>query len=223
MTELKRPRPLTSDTERTGFNLPSLSTRIGLGSAPISTRMGLGSASVRFHDCSLNDGLTNAKDLKDNAGGAALRARGVVAACLHICTLSRDDLSLGKDAKFSNGAHVSCPYLGCTFKNSQFQPQGKFPAEFLLNHLHSNHKHRRFNGDLLDLTMIVPQVEPATLKQPQQQTGLNPMTQTWPFVEIYCHKRYFYLEAQSFSVDGHAELFLWLWFLGQCDNLHFFS
>ena len=32
-------------------------------------------------------------------------------------------------------------------------------SEFLLNHLHSNHKHRRFNGDTLDLTMVVPQVE----------------------------------------------------------------
>lgn len=32
-------------------------------------------------------------------------------------------------------------------------------SEFLLNHLHSNHKHRRFNGDSLDLTMVVPQLE----------------------------------------------------------------
>ena len=39
-------------------------------------------------------------------------------------------------------------------------------------------------------------------------------TQTWPFVEVYCNKRYFYLEAQSYIIDGHAELFLWLWFLG---------
>ena len=36
----------------------------------------------------------------------------------------------------------------------------EFPfSEFLLNHLHSNHKHRRFNGDSLDLTMVVPQLE----------------------------------------------------------------
>ncbi len=35
-------------------------------------------------------------------------------------------------------------------------------------------------------------------------------------MEIYSHKRYFYLEAQSFAFDhGHAELFLWLWFLGK--------
>ena len=40
-------------------------------------------------------------------------------------------------------------------------------------------------------------------------------TQTWPFVEVYCNKRYFYLEAQSYIIDGHPELFLWLWFLGQ--------
>lgn len=39
-------------------------------------------------------------------------------------------------------------------------------------------------------------------------------TQTWPFVEVYCNKRYFYLEAQSYVIDGHPELFLWLWFLG---------
>ena len=39
--------------------------------------------------------------------------------------------------------------------------------------------------------------------------------QTWSFVEIYSHKKYFYLEAQSYTIDGHAELFLWLWFLGE--------
>lgn len=40
-------------------------------------------------------------------------------------------------------------------------------------------------------------------------------TQTWPFVEIFAHKRYFYLEAQAFTLDGHPEIFLWLWFLGK--------
>lgn len=45
--------------------------------------------------------------------------------------------------------------------------------------------------------------------QNQQMT-----TQTWPFVEIFAHKRYFYLEAQSFTLDGHPEIFLWVWFLG---------
>jgi hypothetical protein len=39
--------------------------------------------------------------------------------------------------------------------------------------------------------------------------------QTWPFVEIFAYKRYFYLEAQSFTLDGHPELFVWLWFLGK--------
>ena len=35
-------------------------------------------------------------------------------------------------------------------------------SEFVLNHLHSSHKHRRFNGDSLDMTMVVPQVEVET-------------------------------------------------------------
>ena len=34
-------------------------------------------------------------------------------------------------------------------------------------------------------------------------------------VQVYCNKRYFYLEAQSYIIDGHPELFLWLWFLGE--------
>ena len=75
-----------------------------------------------------------------------------------------------------SGIQVSCPYLYCTSKNSQFQHAGRFPSgdllrniretflyaffsEFVLNHLHSSHKHRRFNGDSLDMTMVVPQVE----------------------------------------------------------------
>ena len=73
------------------------------------------------------------------------------------------------------GIQVSCPYLYCNSKNSQFQHAGRFPSgnnricdvhqadevylEFVLNHLHSSHKHRRFNGDSLDMTMVVPQVE----------------------------------------------------------------
>ena len=47
------------------------------------------------------------------------------------------------------------------------------------------------------------------------QTIQQTTTQTWPFVEIYAHKRYFYLEAQSFCIDGHPEIFLWIWFLGE--------
>ena len=73
------------------------------------------------------------------------------------------------------GIQVSCPYLYCNSKNSQFQHAGRFPSgnnricdvhqadevylEFVLNHLHSSHKHRRFNGDSLDMTMVVPQVD----------------------------------------------------------------
>ena len=36
-------------------------------------------------------------------------------------------------------------------------------------------------------------------------------------VQVYCNKRYFYLEAQSYVIDGHPELFLWLWFLGKSE------
>ena len=170
--------------------------------------------------------------------------------------MAKEDITQNKDCKFQVGMQVSCPYLQCNFKNSQFQSAGRFPSgkvktspiaistyilhffsicilfsEFLLNHLHSNHKHRRFNGDNLDLTMVVPQVEIITeLKRSQTKidlslaNGSSPhpgpthstqlTTQTWPFVEIFAHKRYFYLEAQSFSIDGHPEIFLWLWFLG---------
>ena len=46
------------------------------------------------------------------------------------------------------------------------------------------------------------------------QQNQHSTTQTWPFVEIFAHKRYFYLEAQSFTLDGHPEIFLWVWFLG---------
>ena len=53
---------------------------------------------------------------------------------------------------------------------------------------------------------------PNSANIPTHQAQLT--TQTWPFVEIFAHKRYFYLEAQSFSIDGHPEIFLWLWFLG---------
>ena len=46
---------------------------------------------------------------------------------------------------------------------------------------------------------------------------------TWPttankinirLLKLFAHKRYFYLEAQSFTLDGHPEIFLWVWFLG---------
>ena len=119
----------------------------------------------------------------------------------------------------------------------------------MLNHLHSSHKHRRFNGDTLDMTMVVPSVDVDHmtgngLKKAGSTSNLSEKnlppgpstTQTWPFVEVYffelidlflihkfsisivevyCNKRYFYLEAQSYIIDGHPELFLWLWFLGK--------
>jgi hypothetical protein len=44
---------------------------------------------------------------------------------------------------------------------------------------------------------------------------------TWR--QVYCNKRYFYLEAQSYLIDGHPELFLWLWFLGTVINSLFTS
>lgn len=145
---------------------------------------------------------------------------------LRICSLSKEEFQISKDAKFSPGIQVSCPYLYCSSKNSQFQHAGRFPSEFVLNHLHSSHKHRRFNGDSLDMTMVVPQVEVENgpIRKAGSTSNLNgadtklppgpSTTQTWPFVEVYCNKRYFYLEAQSYIIDGHAELFLWLWFLG---------
>ena len=98
----------------------------------------------------------------------------------------------------------------------------------MLNHLHSSHKHRLFNGDTLDMTMVVPSVDVDHmtgngLKKAGSTSNLSEKnlppgpstTQTWPFVEVYCNKRYFYLEAQSYIIDGHPELFLWLWFLGE--------
>ncbi|XP_023347599.1 uncharacterized protein LOC111716386 [Eurytemora carolleeae] len=80
---------------------------------------------------------------------------------LRICSLTKEEFQISKDAKFSPGIQVSCPYLYCNSKNSQFQNAGRFPSAM-----------------------------------------------------VYCNKRYFYLEAQSYVIDGHPELFLWLWFLG---------
>ena len=66
----------------------------------------------------------------------------------------------------------------------------------------------------------VPSTPTAATSTP---TSAQATMQTWPFVEIYSHKKYFYLEAQSYTIDGHAELFLWLWFLGESQmTLSFF-
>ena len=111
---------------------------------------------------------------------------------------------------------------------STHTPNFSSSTEFVLNHLHSSHKHRRFNGDTLDMTMVVPSVDVdhmsslGNMKKAGSTSNLSEKnlppgpstTQTWPFVEVYCNKRYFYLEAQSYIIDGHPELFLWLWFLG---------
>ena len=68
------------------------------------------------------------------------------------------------------------------------------------------HEYKR-SGTKIDLSLPNGTTNPVT---PHKQLT----TQTWPFVEIFAHKRYFYLEAQSFTIDGHPEIFLWLWFLG---------
>merc|ERR1711923_133746 len=96
---------------------------------------------------------------------------------LRICSLSKEEFQISKDAKFSPGIQVSCPHLYCNSKNSQFQHAGRFPSEFVLNHLHSSHKHRRFNGDSLDMTMVVPQVDVEqnsnTMRKAGSTTTLN--------------------------------------------------
>ena len=66
----------------------------------------------------------------------------------------------------------------------------------MLNPLHSSHKHRRFNGDTLDMTMVVPSVDVdhmTSLKKAGSTSNLSEKnlapgpstTQTWPFVEVY--------------------------------------
>ena len=66
---------------------------------------------------------------------------------LRICSLSKEEFQISKDAKFSPGIQVaillkyqntckprflgiqvSCPYLYCNSKNSQFQNAGRFPS-----------------------------------------------------------------------------------------------
>ena len=60
--------------------------------------------------------------------GALIRA---AASSLHICVLAKEDLNHTKDAKFAPGIQVSCPYLQCGFKNSQFNAAGRFPSGML--------------------------------------------------------------------------------------------
>ena len=103
---------------------------------------------VKFHDCTHNAALTSNKDpasiypsfkvrrdkkQDDNNSfpfqcGSTIKSSSGAATALQICNLSKEDLAPSKDSKFSTGIHVSCPYLGCSMKNSQFQHMGRFPA-----------------------------------------------------------------------------------------------
>ena len=65
--------------------------------------------------------------IKSSCNGAATT--------LQICNLSKEDLAPSRDAKFSSGIHVSCPHLGCSMKNSQFQQTGRFPAGSIMSHV----------------------------------------------------------------------------------------
>lgn len=154
---------------------------------------------LTYPDSKANLNVTN-QNIYHLQNGSAIKMSNHSSDSLHICVLNKDELLHTKDAKFAPGIQVSCPYLLCNYKNSQFQQAGRFPSgsknyfafltlnvffqfskvqlfnhlkidiqsdsnlffylllEFLLNHLHSNHKHRRYNGDNLDLTMVVPQV-----------------------------------------------------------------
>ena len=47
---------------------------------------------------------------------------------LHICIMAKEDIMQNKDSKFAAGMQVTCPYLFCNFKNSQFQSAGRFPS-----------------------------------------------------------------------------------------------
>lgn len=199
----------------------------------LSHRAASSMGGAKFHDSCMNVSTMNGHGGHHGGyGGGGRDAPLQKGECpLRICSLSKEEFQISKDAKFSPGIQVSCPYLYCNSKNSQFQNAGRFPSEFVLNHLHSSHKHRRFNGDTLDMTMVVPQVEidqGQQLRKSGSVTNLNTVqsaaatTQTWPFVEVYCNKRYFYLEAQSYVIDGHPELFLWLWFLGSdSEEVHY--
>ena len=51
---------------------------------------------------------------------------------LHICIMAKEDIVQTKDCKFQSGLQVSCPYLACNFKNSQFQSAGRFPSGIYL-------------------------------------------------------------------------------------------
>merc|ERR1712032_729617 len=104
---------------------------------------------------------------------AHMRASTIMAMCgtppcrkeNHLCEYVRSARKSFRSVKTQSSLQASrcpVPISIVTQKNSQFQNAGRFPSEFVLNHLHSSHKHRRFNGDSLDMTMVVPQVDVET-------------------------------------------------------------
>ena len=84
MTDLKRPRHTNSALVFPSVLNPGANNineynnfsreRAGLGSAP----------SVRFHDCSLNESLTNLRDLRDHSIGSHVKGK-VYSAGIKIC------------------------------------------------------------------------------------------------------------------------------------------
>ena len=60
--------------------------------------------------------------------GAVIKVSNQGSSALHICIMAKEDIVQTKDSKFANGMQVSCPYLFCNFKNSQFQSAGRFPS-----------------------------------------------------------------------------------------------
>ena len=98
---------------------------------------------------------------------------------LHICIMAKEDIMQNKDSKFAAGMQVTCPYLFCNFKNSQFQSAGRFPSglndfltidwqkfvEFLPIHIFRLH--------------IVTSFKPATLLFPESL--VNKHTKIHPF------------------------------------------
>ena len=80
-----------------------------------------------FRHRKINVGIIN-QLLHFQCGSVIKSSSNGAATTLQICNLRKEDLAPSRDAKFSSGIHVSCPYLGCSLKNSQFQQTGRFPA-----------------------------------------------------------------------------------------------
>ena len=60
--------------------------------------------------------------------GAVIKMSNQGSSALHICIMAKEDIMQNKDSKFAAGMQVTCPYLFCNFKNSQFQSAGRFPS-----------------------------------------------------------------------------------------------